>query len=146
VRALLPLAALALLGCAHPRSPAAFAVTRTTSHVAARSAGPYVTVADEILSACHVRFSDVAASPHLAAERLNLAASDRDVLEQVAACLVSGPLAGRAVHVAGASHAHAVTSFLVSLGVDRTDIRETGRAGAMVAGGEADPRVDVSLE
>ncbi len=126
-------------GCAHkgtlpPAGSSAgqpFTQTTTTSSpaIAARND---VVVSDELLRACNVDLGNTQTAPKFDFDRSDLHASDRSVLDQVARCVTTGPLKGRALHlvgradprgeqeynmVLGSSRAASVERYLESLGV-----------------------------
>jgi peptidoglycan-associated lipoprotein len=157
-------------GCAHNAAlpPAdsstgqSFAQTTTTSGPATAVRGDVV-VSSELLRACNVDLGNAQTAPKFDFDRSDLRASDRSVLDQVARCVTSGPLKGRALHLVGradprgeqeynmalgSSRAASVGQYLQSLGVPGTEISQSSR-GALDASGtseatwELDRRVDI---
>jgi len=122
-----------------------------------------INVSDEIRKACGIDDSDRA--PKFDFDSSQLSSNDRDVLAQVAKCLSTGPLKGRAVELVGradnrgeseynmnlgASRAKSADDYMAGLGVATTQMSLTSR-GALDAVGtdEAtyrhDRRVDINL-
>jgi len=150
----LPLLAISL-GCASgcAQKPAAAPVqppmTQPTSaampSTKAGPAGGNVYVSEEILRACKIEFNDVDKAPKFDFDQSALLPQDRSVLQQVAVCLTTGPLKGRAIKLVGradprakanttwrsASTVRAVRdSTLANLGVSIGKIAETSRGSS----------------
>jgi peptidoglycan-associated lipoprotein len=169
------IATSALLGCAHEHAPPpvpptapSVGVTETTSHIAqtAPAARPEVNVSAEILEACKIDFDNTGTAPKFDFDRSDLRPDDRAVLQKVATCVTSGPLAGRALRlvgradprgeveynfVLGASRAGSVRSYLMGLGLGAAKITTTSRGkldatGTDESSWQRDRRVDVDLE
>ena len=172
------LGALALAGCSHERvswpesSPtsaeAPIAVTRTTSATvpAAHTAQAGLNISSEIVEACKLHFGNVDAAPKFDFDKSELRQDERGVLDQIASCVTTGPLKGRALRLVGRadprgeeeynfalgeSRAGSVRSYLAGLGVDAAKIAATSRGeldaiGSDEAGWQRDRRVDVDLQ
>lgn len=165
VRSLAPLFAAAVLvtvtGCAH--KPA----MRETSQVST-TAGKLgnVRLDDELTRLCNVTFDNADRAPKFDYDEAALMPSDRDVLEQVAKCVTSGPLKGRKLALVGRAdprgeteynmvlgdhRADAVHVYLARLGVDAQAMSKTSR-GELDAEGkddgswQRDRRVDIRLD
>jgi len=163
----LPLVVVAALGCgseAPVRSPASAAtpIVRTTSAIAPRVAPPppnataatagSIQLSNELSSACRIQFGDVDRAPKFD-------------FDQVARCVTSGPLKGRALllvgradprgeaeynMVLGEHRADSVARYLESLGVPGDKIAETSRGKLDATGTDEetwrkDRRVDIAL-
>jgi len=122
-------------------------------------------VGDDIIRACGLHFDEVSAAPKFEYDDKALLPQDKEVLDQIAACLTTGPLAGHRISlvgrtdprgtveynfVLGAERAHTVDSYLESRGVPSTRVRETSRGeldsgGSSEGGWSEDRRVDVVL-
>lgn len=122
-------------------------------------------VGDDIIRACGLHFDEVTAAPKFEYDDSDLLPQDKAVLDQIAACLTTGPLAGRRVSlvgrtdprgtveynfVLGAHRAHTVSAYLESAGVESTRVHETSRGeldsgGSSDAGWSEDRRVDIVL-
>jgi peptidoglycan-associated lipoprotein len=146
-----------------PKEPAT-AQTATTGHEMKRAAS--VGVSDDIVRACSIQFSNVDRAPKFDFDRSDLPPADRDVLAQIARCVTTGPLKGRALRLVGrtdnrgepeynmtlGSHrADAVRRYLDNLGVDDKRVSETSRgeldaSGRDEAGYQKDRRVDITLQ
>jgi len=176
----LPLVVVAALGCgseAPVRSPASAAtpIVRTTSAIAPRVAPPppnataatagSIQLSNELSSACRIQFGDVDRAPKFDFDQSELLPEDREILDQVARCVTSGPLKGRALllvgradprgeaeynMVLGEHRADSVARYLESLGVPGDKIAETSRGKLDATGTDEetwrkDRRVDIAL-
>lgn len=124
-----------------------------------------VNVDDGILKACNLKFANVEEAPKFDFDSEQLTDSEKAVLEQVAKCLTTGPLKGRAVDLVGradprgeteynmtlgAKRARAAHSFLSGLGVANDKLFDTSRGmldatGTEEQGWRKDRRVDIKL-
>jgi len=143
------------------------APTSSSAPVTTREAvGNNLTVTDEIFRICHLRAqTETEAAPKFAFDETVLTKTDAAVLDQIATCLTTGPLANRHVKLTGradprgtedynmslgAKRAHAVAAYLQQQKVSGTDLNETSR-GALDATGTdeeswaKDRRVDIAL-
>jgi len=174
MRAAILLVTLAV-GCGGDQKPAETAPTPTptTTTTTAPSAnttrqpvGTNLTVTDEIFRACHLDVpSDLAAAPKFAFDESLITKADALVLDKIAVCLTTGPLANRHVRLTGradprgteeynlslgARRAHGVATYLEQHKVQGSDLNETSR-GALDATGTdeqtwaKDRRVDIAL-
>jgi len=152
------LAAVTLGGCA--RKPVKAPQLETTS---ARSG---VNVSADILAACKIQLDNVGRAPKFDFDDAELLPEDRDVLEQVAKCVTTGPLKGRHLSLVGRCdprgeteynmvlgdfRAESVHDYLAKLGVEPTQMTKTSRGeldaeGKDEDGWRVDRRVDVSLK
>jgi peptidoglycan-associated lipoprotein len=128
-------------------------------------ASPNVGVSDDLAKRCSLRFASVEDAPKFEYNDDELLAADRDVLQQVAECLVRGPLKGKAVQLVGRAdprgteeynlglgtrRAESVRSYLLRLGVAGDRLSPTTR-GELDASGvdesswQRDRRVDLQL-
>lgn len=149
-----------LAGCAKkpsPRDP-----TETTS-ARARS---NVRVAEDIMKACKIHVDNVDRAPKFDYDDADLQPEDRDVLEQVAKCVTTGPLKGRHLSlvgrcdprgeneynmVLGEYRAESVHDYLAKLGVHPEAMAKTSRGeldadGKDEDGWRRDRRVDIALK
>jgi peptidoglycan-associated lipoprotein len=124
-----------------------------------------VNLDDAILKACNLKFSNTEEAPKFDFDSEQLSDAEKSILEQVAKCLTTGPLKGRAVDLVGradprgeseynmtlgAKRARAAHSFLASLGVANEKLFDTSRGeldatGTSEEGWRKDRRVDVKL-
>ena len=124
-----------------------------------------VNVDDAILKACNLKFANVEEAPKFDFDSEQLTESEKAVLEQVAKCLTTGPLKGRAVDLVGradprgeteynmtlgAKRARAAHTFLAGLGVGSDKLFDTSRGeldatGTDEQGWKKDRRVDIKL-
>jgi peptidoglycan-associated lipoprotein len=128
-------------------------------------ASPNLAVTEDLGKQCSLRFRDVMQAPKFDYDQFQLLPEDRDVLEQVATCITSGPLRGRKVALVGRAdprgtaeynlalgdrRARTVVDYLQHLGVANTQIATSTR-GALDARGtdegswRVDRRVDLEL-
>jgi peptidoglycan-associated lipoprotein len=128
-------------------------------------ASPNVGVSDELTKKCSLRFASVEQTPKFGYDAAELMQSDRDVLQQIAECLVRGPMKGRSVQLVGRAdprgteeynlglgtrRAETVRSYLERLGVPASRMAPTTRGeidatGADEPGWQRDRRVDLQL-
>jgi len=170
----LPLLATSFLlaaGCANKDAvrPVEAPVTQTTSGVVApilvAVPGGDVRVSDDLARVCGIDFNDVATAPKFDFDESSLVAQDRSVLNQVAACVTTGPLKGRALELVGRAdprgeveynmalgehRAGSASAYLAALGVDKAKLEDTSRGkldatGTDAAGWARDRRVDILL-
>jgi peptidoglycan-associated lipoprotein len=162
--ALLP--ALALAACANEAKPprAADGVTSTTSTSSAPAPRPAaVAMSDGLRHVCGIE--DTGAAPKFDFDSALLEPGDRSELDQLAACMTTGPLKGKNVELVGradprgeaeynmtlgATRATAVKHYLSQLGVSGDRLPTTSR-GALDAQGHdeaswaTDRRVDMRM-
>jgi peptidoglycan-associated lipoprotein len=124
-----------------------------------------VSVSDELAQKCKLRFASVEQAPKFGYNDDDLLPSDRNLLQQVADCLVRGPLQGRRVQLVGRAdprgteeynlalgnrRAESVRTYLERLGVAAGRLSPTTRgdldaSGSSEAGWQRDRRVDLQL-
>ncbi len=158
-------------GCSHnappPASAEAVSTTTTTStdvtlHQVRRGD---MRLSESLLRRCKVDVDNAATAPKFQFDQAQITDDDRAILDQVAACVTSGPLHGTKLELIGradprgsdahnmalaSSRANAVGAYLKSAGVPDGQIGEVSR-GAMDATGtneqgwQQDRRVDLDL-
>ena len=150
-----------------PKAPAATkpAETPAVTSAPAKNDNMAVNVDDAILKACNLKFSNTEEAPKFDFDSEQLSDAEKHVLEQVAKCLTTGPLKGRAVDLVGradprgeteynmtlgAKRARAAHNFLAGLGVANDKLFDTSRGeldatGTDEQGWRKDRRVDVKL-
>jgi peptidoglycan-associated lipoprotein len=169
---LLALVAVVAAGCAPKPSSAPVASPtgsgsgRNAAVTAARPTSQNLAVGDDIRRACQISVGSVEKAPKFDFDRSDLEAEDRDVLTQIARCLTTGPLKGRAVKLVGRTdsrgepeynmglgehRAGSVKGYLTQLGVEGRRVAETSRgeldaSGTSEDGWRRDRRVDVLLQ
>ena len=125
-----------------------------------------VRVDNELVKLCNVTFGNADRAPKFDYDEAALLPQDRDVLEQVAKCVTTGPLKGRKLALVGRAdprgeteynmvlgdhRADAVHIYLARLGVGTNRMSKTSR-GELDAEGQDDDswqrdrRVDIALE
>lgn len=146
--------------------PTQTAAAPTSETPAKPSAEARVGVSDDVVRACRLHFASTDHAPKFAYDEEELLPSDRDVLQQVATCLTTGPLKGKAVRLVGRSdprgtdeynlglgtrRAQSVSMYLARLGVPNAQLATTTR-GEIDANGtdentwQTDRRVDLELK
>ena len=160
------------LGChkdaAKPTTPKAVAAAPATKAAPppVTPASPNVAVSDDLARACMLKLDNVQSAPKFEFDTFELLPADRDVLQQVATCITSGPLKGKKLELTGRAdprgteeynlglgtrRAGAVASYLQKLGVVQNQLAETTRGALDAAGTEestwkTDRRVDLRVE
>jgi peptidoglycan-associated lipoprotein len=171
VLAALPLLAL-VLACGDSPKPAPVTpapkpveAAPTVTSAPAKNPNMAVNVDDAILKACNLKFANTEAAPKFDFDSEQLSDQEKSVLSEVAKCLTTGPLKGRAVDLVGradprgeteynmtlgAKRARAAHTYLAGLGVANDKLFDTSRGeldatGTDEAGWQKDRRVDVKL-
>ncbi len=76
---------------------------------------------DELARKCNVTFDNADRAPKFDYDEAALMPQDRDVLEQVAKCVTTGPLRGRKLALVGRADARGETEYNMVLGDHRAD-------------------------
>ena len=76
---------------------------------------------DELARLCNVTFDNVDRAPKFDFDEAALMPQDRDVLEQVAKCVTTGPLRGRKLALVGRADPRGETEYNMVLGDHRAD-------------------------
>lgn len=167
------LAASSLLACSHSTRPTSIAKVfappiakpEPRPEPATVAVSPTLNASKELAQACALHFDSKPKAPKFAFDRFALLPEDRDVLEQVATCITTGPLRGRSVELVGRAdprgteeynlalgtrRAGTVRDYLERLGVTDRQLAETTRGaldatGTDEAGWHVDRRVDLEL-
>lgn len=166
-----PLLLLAI-ACGSDKKPTPVAPTAppppppaTVTSAPAKPQNTAVNVDDAITKACNLKFADESQSPKFDFDSEALSPAEKDILEQIAKCLTTGPLKGRSVDLVGradprgeteynmtlgAKRARAAHQFLASAGVGNDKLFDTSRGeldatGKDEEGWRKDRRVDVRL-
>lgn len=155
------LSVVSLVGCAHKPAPKTEVVTTS-----ARVPRANVNVSDDLVALCKIQFGDSGRAPKFDYDEATLLPEDRDVLEQVARCVTTGPLKGRKLALVGRAdprgeveynmvlgdhRADSVRDYLAKLGVSMNRMDQTSRGELDAQGGDEDGwrrdrRVDVNLK
>lgn len=126
---------------------------------------PTLAVSGDIITACGIKAAATAGAPKFDYDKDELTPEDRAVLDQIATCLTTGALKGRAVDLIGRAdprgtteynlglgsrRAGSVSSYLGRLGVGQPQMSVTTRGaldatGTDDAGYAQDRRVDIQL-
>jgi peptidoglycan-associated lipoprotein len=78
-------------------------------------------VSDEIAMACKLNFDDVDNAPKFDFDESALSAQDDSTLSQIAKCVTTGPLAGRALDLVGRADSRGLGPYNIALGERRAD-------------------------
>lgn len=174
----LPLVGLSLLlaaGCAHEQTQhpvlaasSAHAAPAPVASVAPAPpdySGSAVLVSGDLVRACNIALDNVEHAPKFDFAESSVSSEDRGVLDQIAKCVMTGPLKGRSLKLVGRAdprgeveynfalgtqRAGSVVAYLAQVGMDRTRMVETSRGkldatGTDEAGWALDRRVDIVL-
>ena len=174
-RFVLPIVGVSLLfvaGCAHEETARVVAPTAQPAPApvavvepAPTYTGVAVSVSSDIVGACKIVFNQVDRAPKFDFDKSTLVDQDRDVLDQVAKCVTTGPLKGRPIvlvgrtdprgeveynFVLGAHRAETVGDYLTGLGVSKEKMVATTRGKLDATGTDdiswaQDRRVDIAL-
>lgn len=147
-------------------TPAATKQDKPAPNVTAdQQVSPGLAISGDILGACGIK-ATASANPKFDYDKDELAPEDRQVLDQIATCLTTGPLKGKAVALIGRAdprgteeynlglgsrRSESVSQYLARLGVQKPQLGVTTR-GALDASGtdetswQQDRRVDIQLE
>lgn len=161
-----------LMACAHTSNPARTSSVSTTAQAdkAAVDSPREVQIADlavdaRIVDACRLNLGDADRAPKFELDEDSIPPYDRAVLNEVATCFSTGPLAHRKLGLVGradprgeqeynmelgARRAASVSAYLEALGVAKEQVSATSRGkldarGVDEAGWARDRRVDVLL-
>ncbi|MEO8549123.1 MAG: OmpA family protein [Kofleriaceae bacterium] len=133
--------------------------------VKATPASPTVAVSDDLAKQCSLKLGNTAAAPKFDYDTAELEASDRDVLQQIATCVTTGPLKGKKLELTGRAdprgteeynlglgsrRAGSVKTYLEHLGVSTGQLGQTTRGDLDATGKDdstwqTDRRVDITL-
>ncbi|HEY3803919.1 MAG TPA: OmpA family protein [Kofleriaceae bacterium] len=164
------IAASSLAACSHSKPhPVSVATAAPPAakppQPAAVAVSPSLSVSQELARACALDFNATPKTPKFGFDRFQLLPADRNVLDQVATCITTGPLRGRALKLVGRAdprgteeynlglgtrRASSVRDYLEHLGVADQQLTETTRGaldatGTDDAGWAVDRRVDLEL-
>lgn len=130
-----------------------------------KPASPNVSVGDDLAKQCSLKLGNTQEAPKFDFDTSELEPNDRDVLQQIATCVTTGPLKGKKLQLTGRAdprgteeynlglgtrRASSVKTYLEHLGVAGNQLGETTR-GALDASGKdesgwsTDRRVDITL-
>jgi peptidoglycan-associated lipoprotein len=147
--------------------PAAAAAKQTKpapSVTGDQQVSPGLALSGDIVAACGIKITGTA-NPKFDYDKDELSPEDRQVLDQVATCLTTGALKGKAVSLIGRAdprgteeynlglgsrRSESVSAYLSRLGVQKTQLGVTTRgsldaSGTDEAGWQQDRRVDIQL-
>jgi peptidoglycan-associated lipoprotein len=124
-----------------------------------------ISLSGDIVQLCGIKVQTTSASPTFDYDKAELSPEDRAVLDQLATCLTTGALKGKAVALVGradprgteeynlglgSQRAGSVSTYLTRLGVQATQLNVSTRGaldatGTDEAGWQKDRRVDITL-
>jgi len=135
-----PLVALVLACGDNPKPPPATPAPKptaeaptTTTSAPAQPEKMAVNVDDAILKACNLKLGNVEEAPKFDFDSEQLSDAEKAVLQEVAKCLTTGPLKGRAVDLVGRADPRGETEYNMTLGAKRARAAHTFLAGLGVA-------------
>jgi peptidoglycan-associated lipoprotein len=158
-------------GCSHDAPPPASADTASTTTTTSVDVSTHqvkrgdMRLSESLLRQCKVDVDNTASAPKFQFDQAQITSDDRAILDQVAACVTTGPLHGTKLELIGradprgsaqhnielgSARADAVGTYLKAAGVPASQIGEVSR-GAMDASGTdeqsyaQDRRVDLDL-
>lgn len=128
-------------------------------------ASPNIGVSSNIADECTVQLADLGKAPKFDYDAAELLPQDREVLDRIATCVISGPLTGRTVELIGRAdprgtqeynlglgtrRAATVAEYLKRVGVPNTQLSTTTRGDLDAQGRDdvtwrGDRRVDLQL-
>lgn len=130
-----------------------------------KPASANVSVGDDLMQKCKLELGNTQAAPKFDFDTSELEQNDRDVLQQIATCVTTGPLKGQKLQLTGRAdprgteeynlglgtrRASSVKTYLEHLGVSNRQLGETTRgsldaSGKDESGWSTDRRVDITL-
>ena len=149
-----------------PVTPAKVVETRTPTASAPRTVAGGIAVDDDLLKVCGIHLANPEKAPKFDLDSADVQPEERDVLQQIATCLTTGPLKGRSLRLTGradprgevnynmalgAVRAKNVAFYLTRLGIEPARMKETSRGeldstGTDEGGWQKDRRVDITLQ
>ncbi|MEO8704093.1 MAG: OmpA family protein [Kofleriaceae bacterium] len=85
-------------------------------------ASPSLGVTNDLVEECMLKLRDVSMTPKFDYDESDLLPTDKEVLEAVATCVVSGPLTGRSLQVVGRADPRGTTEYNLGLGTKRANV------------------------
>lgn len=113
----LAVTSIAAVGCAKKPAKDVSEIPLT----AAKAKRPNVHVSDDIMRLCKIHVDNVDRAPKFDFDDAELLPEDRDVLEQVAKCVTTGPLKGRKLALVGRCDPRGEAEYNMALGEHRAD-------------------------
>jgi peptidoglycan-associated lipoprotein len=107
---------LGALGCA--KKPA---VEPPAAPVTSARVPGHVSLSSELLLRCSIQVNDKTRAPKFDFDEAALLPEDRDVLEQVAKCVTTGPMKGRHLMLIGRADPRGETEYNMALGQNRAE-------------------------
>lgn len=106
---------------AAPAAPAASAQAVPAATETKPITSSNVTVDRDLVAQCKLTFSNVDRTPKFGYDAAELTDTDRDVLQQVAECVLRGPLKGRTVSLVGRADPRGTSEYNLGLGTQRAE-------------------------
>lgn len=104
-----------------PAAPAAAAQAVPAAVDAKPVATTNVSVDGDLAAQCNLKFANIEHAPKFGYDEADLTAADRDVLQQVAECVLRGPLKGRTVSLIGRADPRGTAEYNLGLGTQRAE-------------------------
>ena len=163
------LALFVICACHHEKKPVMVTPQPTptgnqqTATQQPQAVSPNLSADDDLLKKCSIT-AVKQDDPHFDYNTFDLTSQDRDVLQQVATCLTTGPLKGKKLQLIGRAdprgteeynlglgdrRAHTVSKYLETLGVSKIDAKTRGAldaTGKDDSGWSEDRRVDLKVD
>jgi peptidoglycan-associated lipoprotein len=105
----------------------------TVTSAPAKPSNMAVNVDDAIVKACNLKVTSVEESPKFDFDSEQLSDQEKAILEQIAKCLTTGPLKGRAVDLVGRADPRGETEYNMTLGAKRARVTHQFLSGLGVA-------------
>jgi peptidoglycan-associated lipoprotein len=102
-------------------APASRAATAQAVPAATKPVSTNVAVDNDLAAQCKLTFANVDHAPKFGYDAAELTASDRDVLQKVAQCVLNGPLKGRTVSLVGRADPRGTSEYNLGLGTQRAE-------------------------
>jgi len=107
--------------------------TTLTSATKPMNASPGLRVSDDLAKKCGLHFNDEGQAPKYETDEAELTAADRDILQQIAICMTTGPLKGQNVQLVGRADPRGANQYNMVLGARRSNSVNTHLTGLGVA-------------
>lgn len=92
---------------------------------AAQAVSPHVAASTDLAAQCKLQFANQTTAPKFTYNEAELLPADRNVLQQVAECLLRGPLQGRTVQLVGHADPRGTDEYNLGLGTRRAETVRT---------------------
>jgi len=96
-------------------------VAATPAAATAKPASPHVGVSEDLAKQCSLQLANAEKAPKFGFDDSELLPEDRSVLQQIADCLIQGPLKGRTVQLVGHTDPRGTDEYNLGLGTRRAE-------------------------